>query len=135
MDSSFRTNPVPDIGAESLPTCRTKDKAFRIGDPIASNTGGFYWEKRLLNLGGIIPLIVDVSSYMNDPNFHRCYINLENMLDYWEWQPNNATIDFGAPRESTSYYYSEAYDLWVERTDSKSGRLQSMCETSGYYYL
>lgn len=117
----------------------TKGKSFRLGDPIASNTGGFYWEKSVLNLGGLIPLTVEFYSYMNDPNYHRFSTNLHNIVDFWEWRPplcpECATVEFGRQAQRPQMSKNATTGEWGLFQGNRPGRKFSMQETAGYYYL
>lgn len=116
----------------------TKGKSFDLGEPIASNTGGFYWEKSVLNLGGLLPLTVEFYSYMNDPGSHRFSTNLHNIVDFWEWRPftnDCATVEFGRQAQRPQMSKSLTTGQWGLFQYNDPGRNFTMQDTAGYYYL
>lgn len=127
---------TPASASASSDVSKTKGKGLNISDPIAANTGGFYWEKRLLNLGGPLPLTFDVSHYMNDIGDGKLYLNIDNTFSRWEGGGyQGITFELGIRRASPQVVYNSTLGYYREYSFSKSGRQYVAKETDGYVYL
>ena len=116
---------------------RKKGGGTEIGEPVAANTGGFYWKKRLMDLGGVLPITFDISCYMNDEiGGNKCYLNLINTYSTFEYAGRQGvSFELGALAETPRLLYNPDLGYYREMYESKSGRQYIMKETTEYFYL